>query len=86
MGEWGGGGVVPLRAADGFLSSPSESESQMDLSGFFALGAAGFLGFAAPSDGFFAAADEREGGSQGRGPRGRAHVTLPPAGRTFLGW
>lgn len=49
---------VPLRAAAaaGFLEPVSESESQMDLSGFFALGAGGFLGLGAASEGFLAAA------------------------------
>lgn len=52
--------VVPLRAAAGFLAPVSESESQMDLSGFFALGAAGFLGLGAASGPFLAAAEHRE--------------------------
>lgn len=51
--------AVPLRAGAGFLEPVSESESQMDLSGFFAFGAGGFLGLAAASDGFLAAADHR---------------------------
>jgi len=54
--------AVPLRAGAGFLEPVSESESQMDLSGFFAFGAGGFLGLGAASDGFFASTgpeDER---------------------------
>lgn len=49
----------PLRAGAGagFLDPVSESESQMDLSGFFAFGAGVFLGLGAASDGFLAATD-----------------------------
>lgn len=50
-------GAVPLRAGAGFLDPVSESESQMDLSGFFAFGAGGFLGLGAASEGFLAATD-----------------------------
>ncbi len=50
-------GTVPLRAGAGFLDPVSESESQMDLSGFFAFGAGGFLGLGAASEGFLAATD-----------------------------
>ena len=45
------------RAGAGFLDPVSESESQMDLSGFFAFGAGGFLGLGAASEGFLAATD-----------------------------
>lgn len=51
--------AVPLRAGAGFLDPVSESESQMDLSGFFAFGAGGFLGLGAASEGFLAAVDHR---------------------------
>lgn len=49
--------AIPLRAGAGagFLDPVSESESQMDLSGFFAFGAGGFLGLGAASLGFLAA-------------------------------
>lgn len=50
--------AVPLRAGVGFLDPVSESESQMDLSGFFAFGAGDFLGLGAASEGFLAAADQ----------------------------
>lgn len=52
--------VVPLRAGAGFLDPVSESESQMDLSGFFAFGAGGFLALGAASVGFLAATDHTE--------------------------
>lgn len=48
---------APLRAGAGFLEPVSESESQMDLSSFFAFVAGGFLGLGAASEGFLAAAD-----------------------------
>lgn len=51
--------VVPLRAGAGFLDAVSESESQMDLSGFFAFGAGGFLGLVAASEGFLAAINQQ---------------------------
>lgn len=52
---------VPLRAGAGFLDAVSESESQMDLSGFFALGAGGFLAAdGAASEGFLAAGRHKE--------------------------
>lgn len=54
---------VPLRGGAGFLDAVSESESQMDLSGFFAFAARGFLAAAgAASDVFLAASEEEEGG------------------------
>lgn len=46
-----------MRAGAGFLEPVSESESQMDLSSFFAFVAGGFLGLGAASEGFLAAAD-----------------------------
>lgn len=52
--------TVPLRAGAGFLDPVSESESQMDLSGFFAFGAGGFLGLGAASEGFLAAAHHKQ--------------------------
>ena len=52
--------TVPLGAeadaAAGFLDPVSESESKMDLSAFFALGAGAFFGLGVESDGFLAAA------------------------------
>lgn len=51
--------VVPLRAGVGFLDPVSESESQMDLSGFFAFGAGVFLGLGVASDDFLAAANHQ---------------------------
>lgn len=65
--------VVPFRTATaGFLSSASESESQMDLSGFFALAAGGFLALGAPSPrrGFFTAAEQKEEPSERNHQRG----------------
>lgn len=46
------GGVVPLGVAADFLEPVSESESQMDLSGFFAFAAGIFLGLGAAPEGF----------------------------------
>lgn len=53
--------ALPLRAGAGFLDAVSESESQMDLSGFFALGAGGFFAVAeVASEGFLAAGHHKE--------------------------
>lgn len=52
--------AIPLRAGAGILDPVSESESQMDLSGFFAFGAGGFLGLGAASEGFLAATYQRK--------------------------
>lgn len=50
-----------MRAGAGFLDAVSESESQMDLSGFFALGAGGFFAAVrAASEGFLAAGHHKE--------------------------
>lgn len=51
--------AVPLRAGAGFLDPVSESESHMDLSGFFAFGAGGFLGLGTGSDSFLAATENK---------------------------
>lgn len=53
---------VPLRAGAGFLDAVSESESQMDLSAFFAFGAGGLLAAAGAASDVFLAAGGREGG------------------------
>lgn len=53
---WVSLGGVPLRPAAGFWDPVSESESQMDLSGFLAFGAGVFLGLGAASVGFLTAA------------------------------
>lgn len=48
---------MPLRAGAGFLDPVSESESQMDLSGFLAFGAGGFL--LSVLEGFLAAEEKK---------------------------
>lgn len=72
--------VGPLRAGAVFFDSVSDSESQMDLSGFFALGAAGFLVLGAASVDFLAAASNQSPASEQPGVCGIS--TAPSAGRS----
>lgn len=48
----------------------------MDLSGFFALDAGGFLALGAPSDGFFRAAEQREEPSEKNHQRGTISFSI----------